>query len=207
MKLYDWWGRHGRLYEMGSWIVFLGREHEIRRKAVDKLGIREGDRVLDLACGSGLDFELLEDGVGPGGKIIALDRSGGMLEAARVRAARCGWGNIAFFRGDARAMMHPPGSLDGAFCSLGLSAMSDPRGAVENVRDALKPGRRFAVLDAKPFEGPARLLNPVIHPVFRLTTNWDPGKDIPAALLEVFGDVRVSTFNGGSLFIAVATKL
>ena len=98
------------------------------------------------------------------------------------------------------------GALDAVLCTLGLSAMPRHREAIASVRRALRPGARFAVLDAKPFDRLARPLNPMIKPLFRYTTNWDYERDLAADMREAFGNVGVREFNGGSLFLAVATR-
>jgi demethylmenaquinone methyltransferase/2-methoxy-6-polyprenyl-1,4-benzoquinol methylase len=98
------------------------------------------------------------------------------------------------------------GSVDAALCTLGLSAMPGVPGAIENVRSVLRPGGRFVVLDARPFDGAARVFNPLARVVFRRTANWNDAVDTLAALREVFGDIEVQRFNGGSAFIAVARK-
>ncbi len=205
-KIYDWYGRHPLAYRIGSWIVFLGRERTLRRKGVELVGLHPGETVLDLACGNGVNFELLQDAVGAGGRIIGFDYSEGMLGFAAGRVERAGWDNVRLVQGDAARLGLPPASIDGAFCSLGLSAMPDHAAAIRSVHRELKPGRRFAALDARLFDGRARFLNPLIRPIFKYSTNWNYTKDIPGAMREVFGSVEVHRFNGGSIFIAVGTK-
>jgi demethylmenaquinone methyltransferase/2-methoxy-6-polyprenyl-1,4-benzoquinol methylase len=205
-KIYDWWGNHPVMYKIISWIVALGREKSLRRKAINLMEVGKGDRVLDLACGNGVNFAMLEEKVGEHGKIIGFDYSTGMLEFASRRIELNDWTNVQLIQGDASQMALPEMSLDGAFCSLGLSAMPNHTAAIENVYKALKSGARFVVLDAKLFSGWAKMLNPIIRPVFKYTTNWDAGKDIIGALKNVFGEVKVYEFNGGSLFIAIGIK-
>ncbi len=206
-KIYDWWGRHPFLYKVTSWIVFLGRETSLRRRAIATIGLKRGDMVLDLACGNGLNFELLEEKVGKKGEIVGFDYSIGMLGFAARRIETNGWKNIQLLQGDAAGMKLPPASLDGAFCSLGLSAMPNHRAAIRNVYESLKPGKRFVVLDAKLFKGWAAVLNPLIRPLFKWTTNWDAEKDLIGDLEKIFEEVRVVEFNGGSMFIAVSVKI
>ncbi len=206
-RLYDWWGRHPGIYRaFATAAVFLGRERHLRRLAVEALDVDPGSAVLDLGCGHGPNFAQLEDALGPGGRLVALDYSEGMLGAARRRAETEGWLNIEFLRTDAAHAELAAESLDGALCTLALSAIPDHQRAIAKLRAALRPGARFVVLDANPLEGPARLLNPLIKPLFRYTTNWDYERDLPAALRGAFGRVEVRKFNAGSLFLAVATK-
>jgi len=72
----------------------LGAVDGIRRQAVRRLGLGSGDIVLDIACGTGLSFPLLEEEVGPDGRIVGIDLSPEMLGKARVRVESAGWNNV-----------------------------------------------------------------------------------------------------------------
>ena len=206
-RIYEWWGRHPRLYRSLTWLVFLGREGTLRQRAAMLASVGSGDTVLDLGCGSGANFGAIEARIGDQGRLIGLDYSPGMLRAAEALAAARGWRNVELMQGDAARMELPSASIDASVCTLALSAMPDHRAAIECVHEALRPGARFAVLDAREFDGAGRLLNPVIRPAFRVTTNWDPGKDLGASLRDTFDAVEVQRFNAGSMFIAVARRL
>src|SRR6478736_5676386 len=65
-----------------------------RLRAVQALGLRAGDTVIDIACGTGLNFPLMEKLVGPGGQIIGVDLTDAMLAQANDRIATNGWRNI-----------------------------------------------------------------------------------------------------------------
>jgi ubiquinone/menaquinone biosynthesis C-methylase UbiE len=82
-RVYDWWGRHPRLFRFVDEIVCLGRRQQLHRRAVDALGLRAGETVLDLACGHGVNFALLENAIGSSGHLVALDYSEQMVTAAR----------------------------------------------------------------------------------------------------------------------------
>lgn len=206
-RIYEWWGRHPRLYRSLTWLVFLGREGTLRQRAAMLASVGSGDTVLDLGCGSGANFGAIEARIGDQGRLMGFDYSPGMLGAAAALAVARGWRNVELVQGDAARMELPSASIDAAISTLALSAMPDHRAAIERVHEALRPGGRFAVLDAREFEGSARALNPAIRPAFRVTTNWDPGKDLVASLRDTFGTVEVQRFNAGSMFIAVAQRL
>ncbi|MBN9618832.1 MAG: methyltransferase domain-containing protein, partial [Actinobacteria bacterium] len=71
-----------------------------RAKALELLSARPGDTVLDLGCGTGLNFAVLLDGVGENGRVIGVDASAGMLAAARKRVRTAGWDNVTLLSGD-----------------------------------------------------------------------------------------------------------
>ncbi|MFL6572182.1 MAG: class I SAM-dependent methyltransferase, partial [Burkholderiales bacterium] len=90
-----------------------------RQKAVDALQLTSGDRVVEIGCGTGRNFALLERAVGPGGVIFAVDISETMLPRARNRAARHGWSNIEFVQSDAAAYQFPA-AVEGVLSSYTL---------------------------------------------------------------------------------------
>ena len=76
----------------------LGRDKIHRRRALRLAGLKKGDTVLDLCCGSGLSMQAIQDVIGPHGKIIAVDANGKMLELAKKRVAKNGWQNVEFIQ-------------------------------------------------------------------------------------------------------------
>lgn len=205
--VYDRWSRHPRALAVLYGLAFFGRESTFRKRAVEALDLRSGEFVLEVGCGNGNSVPALRSGVGSSGTVLGLDASGGMTGAARERVTQRGWENVHVVRGDARRLPVADRTLDAAYASMSLSAVSDPGAAIESIRDALRPGGRLVVLDAQPFpELPWRLLNPWIVPVARWATDWVPEVDLPDALGRSFADVSVSTFNGGSILLAVARR-
>src|SRR6201989_1322597 len=65
-----------------------------RRQAVQALDLRPGDSVIDIACGTGLNFPLIEEAIGPDGRIIGVDLTDAMLARAQDRIATNAWSNI-----------------------------------------------------------------------------------------------------------------
>ncbi|MGH9185354.1 MAG: class I SAM-dependent methyltransferase [Acidimicrobiales bacterium] len=205
-RIYDRWGRHPRVYWAGDWPIFLGRRREIRKRAVDALALQCGDAVLEVACGPGVNFELIEKRIGPSGRVTAVDHSEEMLASARACAGAEGWHNIEFVHADAAHVELPADSFDAALCVLGLSVMPDHRGAMAQVRNALKAGGRFVVLDARLPRGPARVFNPALKLLIKYVSNADADRDLLRDLGEAMDEVSVDEFNAGTLFIATAYK-
>src|ERR1700728_5463070 len=80
-----------------------------RLRAVRALGLRRGDTVVDIACGTGLNFPLLENLVGPGGRIVGVDLTDAMLARAQDRIETNGWSNISLVQADAGGVGFPAG--------------------------------------------------------------------------------------------------
>lgn len=72
-----------------------------RRRAVESLHLRPGDRLVDIACGTGLNFPLVERLIGPVGRIVGVDLTDAMLAQAQQRAEANGWTNVSLVQGDA----------------------------------------------------------------------------------------------------------
>jgi ubiquinone/menaquinone biosynthesis C-methylase UbiE len=100
-----------------------------------------GERVLDVACGTGVVARLAAERVGPSGSVAGLDINPGMLAVARAIAgdARA---PIRWYETAAESMPLPDQSFDVVFCQLGLMFMADKPAAVRHMRRVLAPGGR-----------------------------------------------------------------
>mgnify|MGYP002762180507 FL=1 len=208
-RVYDWWSEHPRLFDAFLRGAFMGRYDELRRTAADRLAPDRDGPVMDLACGAGPNFDLLAERLSPGGTVVGLDHSPGMVRAARDRATeRSDDVAIRVTRGDAASLPFPDAAFGAVLCTLSLPAIPDHVRAIAEARRVLRPGGRFVVFDAQPYQsGPGRLLNPLINRVSARATNWYPGRHLPTDLRAAFGadSVAVDLFNGGTAFLATAT--
>jgi len=102
-----------------------------------------GQRVLDVACGTGLVAFDAARAVGHDGRVLGIDLSGQMVEAARQRARERKVSNLSFARMDAEMLDVPDASFDVALCALGLMYMPDPGRALREMRRVLRPGGRL----------------------------------------------------------------
>lgn len=184
------------------WDFFLrtvGLDRRYREQGVSVVDLKMGDRVLDVACGTGLNFPYLFDAVGPGGRIIAVDISPGMLARAEERARKNEWHNIEFILGDICNLPLP--EVQAATSFWCMVSIPDYRSALANIAASLVSGGRVAVLDFKPIDGlPGYLLNPIFALICRLThqdIHRKPWKDLTQLFVGV--QTREWAFGGFGL--------
>lgn len=141
-------------YDTTLWAYYLVgfRVMHYRRLAVRGLNLQRGDTVVDLGCGTGLNFPLLEEAVGPEGHIIGVDLSEAMLEEARQRVRRAGWKNVELVASDAAAYRFPA-HVDGILSTLAMVIVDEYDGVIRRGAEALRPGGRMALFGMKRPEG------------------------------------------------------
>jgi ubiquinone/menaquinone biosynthesis C-methylase UbiE len=103
------------------------------------------DKVLDVACGTGLVSFAAARAVGPDGQVLGVDLSGGMVSSAERRAKEAKLSNCRFARMDAEALSLPDAAFDVVLCALGLMYMPNPELAMREMRRVLRPGGRIAL--------------------------------------------------------------
>src|SRR5437762_2829088 len=119
-----------------------------RLRAVQALGLRAGDRVIDIACGTGLNFPLIEEAIGPDGRIVGVDLTDAMLAQARDRIAANGWSNISLVQADA-ADFDFPAEVNAILSTYALSQVPACAAVIAHGAAALSGGGRLVVLDLK----------------------------------------------------------
>jgi ubiquinone/menaquinone biosynthesis C-methylase UbiE len=106
----------------------------------DVAGVRSGQAVLDVACGTGIVARTVADRLGPGGRVVGLDLNPAMLAVARrVRP------DIEWREGDAAALPFPDGSFDAVLCQMALMFFPDRAGALREMRRVAGAGGTVAI--------------------------------------------------------------
>jgi ubiquinone/menaquinone biosynthesis C-methylase UbiE len=114
------------------------------RRAMDRLVLEPGLRVLDVGCGTGPTTVELARRVAPGGTALGIDIAPSMLEAARARADREGVDTAEFVAGDAQSDDLGEETFDAVFSQFGVMFFSNPAAAFANFRRAMRDGGRIA---------------------------------------------------------------
>lgn len=126
-------------YDLMNRLMTWGADRAWRRRAIASLGLGAGERVLDLACGSG---DLAEEAARTGARVLALDLSAGMLRRARARRLSC-----ALVRADALGLPLADASVDAVVSGFALRNFTDLAAAFAECARVLRRGGRIALLE------------------------------------------------------------
>jgi SAM-dependent methyltransferase len=121
-------------------------------KLIDLAQVAPGERILDVACGTGVVARLAAPRTGSAGHVVGLDFSPPMLEVARALPPVAG-SPIEWVEANALAMPFPPATFDVVFCQHGLQQVPDRPAALSEMRRVLVPGGRLAIAVWSRIEG------------------------------------------------------
>ena len=210
------YGRLAAVYDLDPAEVVYTRA---RRRAVELLRLTPRSAVLDVACGTGRNFPLLEARIGASGRLVGVDLTPAMLNRASSRVDRHGWANVSLIQMDAAEIsverleaasaLQPGQRFDAAICTLGLSVIPDWRRAVDAMLRVVRPGGRVAVMDGgypqRPGSaGEARAVRPLTWLICRLAAadcTRQPWLRVPA----LTGDSTHEAFAWGHVNVAAGT--
>lgn len=199
-KVYSYWGKSLFFYKFS--VSFFGYHHNLTKKAVQLLELKKGDTVLDLACGPGLAFPLLQQQIGPEGKLIGVDYVPEMIHHCQKQMKKRRWKNVILFCEDAARLDLPADSLDGTISIIGLSAIPDYKETIKRCHHFLKPGGRLVVIDGK--KSKSKLVDGLLK-AFRWSKSYQQNSLI-SKLKKTFPQVIVKEYLWGTTFVAVAKK-
>jgi ubiquinone/menaquinone biosynthesis C-methylase UbiE len=129
-----------------DWLLFV--PPDFRQRAVRRLALNPGDRVLEIGCGTGRNFRYMHDAVGPSGRIYGIDLSAGMLTKAKALRKQQLWTNVDMVQGDAAEYVSPE-PLDAVLFGLSYNTMPHHRVVLQQALKQLRPGGRIVIMDGK----------------------------------------------------------
>ena len=135
-------------YDLMNDVMSFGAHRLWKRFAVEQSGVHRGQKILDLAGGTGDLAERLSRMVGPDGEVVIGDINKSMLNVGRERLLDRGiCGNVQYVQANAENLPFPDSSFDCITIAFGLRNVTDKPKALESMYRVLKPGGRLLVLE------------------------------------------------------------
>jgi len=192
-------------YDVSANLYYLlgFREAHYRKLAVRALDAARGDTVVEIGCGTGLNFGYLQERIGEKGHIIGVDLSAEMLEQAADRINRNGWKNVSLVNRDA-ARYDLPDEMSCAISTFALTLVPEYDAVVRRISAALGGAGRMVVLDLrKPERWPDWLLNAAVALTRPFGVTLDLAERKPWRAMERhFSRVEYQELFGGFAFLA-----
>ena len=134
-------------YDAMNDIMSVGLHRVLKRIAVDSLALRPGQRVLDLAAGTGDMARLISPIAASTGQVVLCDINASMLAIGRDRMLDAGLANVVPARADAESLPFPSATFDRVVIAFGLRNVTDKERALSEMNRVLRPGGRLLVLE------------------------------------------------------------
>ena len=177
-----------------------------RVAAIAALRLQPGNRVLDVGCGTGLNFTGLVSAVGPTGEVIGVDASPAMLSQARRRVVRGGWGNVDVIEGDAASLQSlVTDQFDAVVFTYSLAIIDEWRAAWLQALELLRPGGRIVIADTALPTGRWRLLRPLAR-LAMFTGGVDASREVWNLVESDTDEASRRVLRGGHIQIGAGTK-
>ncbi len=195
---------HARKYDLVVQLYLLIglKIEEYRLRAVELLQLKQGDLVLDIGCGTGLNFPPLIKKIGPRGRIIGVDISSEMLACAKERIKRSKWNNVELVHSDIASYNFPEG-VHGAISTGVFGYINERDKVIESISHALVQGGRLSIVDGKrPTKWPLWLFKLFVRlsSPFGITQDYFDSRTWES-VERYFHDVTIEEYYGGLIYI------
>lgn len=202
--------RLARYYDSAARVLdMLGLGYDrLRHEAVDALMLEDGDVVLEIGCGTGANFSLLEKRIGSSGRIIGMDLTQAMLEEAEKLVETEGWKNVELVHCPASGYPFVDESVDAVLSTFALTLEPDYDAVVTSVASALRPSGIFAIADLKLARGWRLAFLPFLLALVRpfavslKLANRHPWE----SMSRHFDNMQMTEYLGGYLYVASAAR-
>lgn len=127
--------------------LFGFNDEKYRKKAVAYLELLEGDSIVEIGCGTGLNFPILLEKIGKNGKIIGLDISVDMLEQAKKKIQVFSWNNVDVY--EQNAMKFDYKNTKGVISTLAFTLIPEYEELIAKISRELPKNKKFVIMDLK----------------------------------------------------------
>lgn len=206
----DVYRRLARHYDRAARVLdVLGFGYDrLRREAVDALMLKRGDTVLEIGCGTGANFPMLEERIGATGRIIGIDLTRSMLDEAKKRIQAADWNNVELIQCAAKDYPFRDQSVDAVLSTFALTLEPDYDAVIASVATALRPDGKLAIADLKLARGWRLVFLPFLLLLVRpFAVSVKLAKRHPWESMQRHLDgLRMIEFLGGYLYVASAIR-
>jgi demethylmenaquinone methyltransferase/2-methoxy-6-polyprenyl-1,4-benzoquinol methylase len=119
-------------YDIEATLTGFSKKSRIRREAIESLELERDEIVLDVCCGTGLNFELLQQHIGKGGEIVGIDINSKMLRIAKRRCEDKNWNNVDIVNANILEF-NTERLADNAICTVAMGTIQEFEKAIDQV--------------------------------------------------------------------------
>jgi ubiquinone/menaquinone biosynthesis C-methylase UbiE len=205
-RLYDRFSSVPGLWQADALFSRATEFSPYRARVIGRLGIGPSSRVLDVACGTGLNFDLLQRVTRGEGDIVGIDVSRKTLGLARRRVARQKWDNVGLVETDC-AGYRTDEKFDAALCTFAVEIIPPWRETIDMMIESVRPGGRLGFIGfQESSQRPFSVGNPLWRRMCSAFGPADLDRDVPSYVLERCDEVLFDSVYGGLYYLLVAGR-
>ena len=201
-KYYD---RFSKIYNLISSKRYY---HKIRQFAINQLDIQKGDIILNVPCGTGVNFSYFNNYLQNSGKVIGIDLSDGMIRKAKKMIHKQEYTNFEIIKKDVttlneswRKSILNNEKFDLILCDLGLSGFPSWKSVIKNLYSLLKEDGKLVIFDFYIEEDTFR------SKYIKFFGKGEVNRNIPEYVSSTYSDVTINqSFKKGDMFVATIIK-
>ena len=205
-KMYDIFSELPFFWEIDAITCRATENSPYRSILINNLNIHADAKVLDMACGTGLNFNLLEKKIGSNGKIVGIDNSGKTLHIARKRIEHRKWTNINLVKSDA-SLFHEEHEFDASICTFAIDIIRPYKEAIDRMIELTKSKGRIGFIGFNYSQHP---LLKIVNSAWKISGAFiggvEFGRNIVGYLEKNLIKVMFKEVFGGFYYIAVFKK-
>lgn len=187
--------------------IFGFNEKYYRQLAVNSLELSSNDNVVELGCGTGLNFIHLQKKLKDNGKLIGIDISNDMLNQAQLKIKKYNWKNVELLNTDVANYIYPE-KLSGVISTFAITLIPEYEEIIKKASESLLKNKKFVILDLKkPNNWPLWLIKIGVFFAKPFGVTIDLADRKPWKVMKkYFNEVNTTEYLGGIIYITVGTN-
>ena len=204
--MYDRFSSLPLFWELDAWTGRATADSPYRSRVIEQLGLTEGSRVLDVACGTGLNFKLLQKALKGQGLICGIDQSPKTLHLAKQHVEKAAYQNVELVEIDSQAFS-PDAPFDAALCTFAIEIIPPWRQTIDMMMNAVKPSGRIGFIGFIPSSRSGfKALNGFMRAISMPFGGVDLDRTVREYLQQTCTEIFYEEVYGGFYYLLVAEK-